>query len=335
MIGLPFSKTFDDERERKDLSLARVLHGSMEEHLATLIELNRRGAGVFVTINETDLRGRKRENIVRVRAVWQEDDGAGTVLPLEPHLVIESSPGKHHRYLFVGGLELEEHRAVQEVLVERYGSDPSAKDISWVLRLPGFYHRKGEPHLVQIVAESDAQAYSRVDILRAFQPVLSAPPPLDAGCDGLILEGNRNGYLTSLAGTMRRRGMSEEGIAAALQAESIRRCAPPLDATEVQGIARSVARYEPEDDPSARYATVERAVRAVPTAMPARRLPPRCSSVWPTLKKDDRAAFESLRNQLKDAGCRVAALDEAVAEASGVPGRRNPDPSRRPDRAGD
>jgi hypothetical protein len=41
------------------------------------------------------------------------------------------------------------------------------------------------------------------------------------------------------------------------------------------------------------------------------------------LKKDDRAAFEALRVQLKGAGCRVMALDEAVAEKSGeVRGRR-------------
>jgi hypothetical protein len=32
------------------------------------------------------------------------------------------------------------------------------------------------------------------------------------------------------------------------------------------------------------------------------------------LKKDDRAAFEALRAQLKSAGCRVTALDEAIAE---------------------
>ena len=38
------------------------------------------------------------------------------------------------------------------------------------------------------------------------------------------------------------------------------------------------------------------------------------------LKKDDRAAFEKLRAQLKHAGCRVTALDEALAEASGEGG---------------
>jgi hypothetical protein len=43
-----------------------------------------------------------------------------------------------------------------------------------------------------------------------------------------------------------------------------------------------------------------------------------------TLKRDDRAAFEALRAQLKNAGCRVTAIDEAIAEESGVPGGRGP-----------
>ena len=43
-----------------------------------------------------------------------------------------------------------------------------------------------------------------------------------------------------------------------------------------------------------------------------------------TLKKDDRAAFEALRAQLKGAGARVTALDEAIAEESGDTGGRGP-----------
>jgi hypothetical protein len=42
------------------------------------------------------------------------------------------------------------------------------------------------------------------------------------------------------------------------------------------------------------------------------------------LKKEDRAAFEALRAQLKKAGCRVTALDEAIAEENGDTGRRGP-----------
>ena len=42
------------------------------------------------------------------------------------------------------------------------------------------------------------------------------------------------------------------------------------------------------------------------------------------LKKDNRAAFEALRSQLKKAGCRVTALDEAIAEENGDTGGRGP-----------
>jgi hypothetical protein len=42
------------------------------------------------------------------------------------------------------------------------------------------------------------------------------------------------------------------------------------------------------------------------------------------LKRDDRAAFEALRAQLKKAGCRVTALDDAIAEQSGERGGRGP-----------
>lgn len=58
-----------------------------------------------------------------------------------------------------------------------------------------------------------------------------------------ILEGQRNAALTSLAGTMRRRGMSETAILAALQEENRTRCNPPLPDREVELIAKSVARY--------------------------------------------------------------------------------------------
>ncbi len=60
-----------------------------------------------------------------------------------------------------------------------------------------------------------------------------------------IADHTRNTTLTSLAGTMRRRGMTEPAIEAALLAENAERCAPPLDDDEVRDIAHSVGRYEP------------------------------------------------------------------------------------------
>ena len=60
----------------------------------------------------------------------------------------------------------------------------------------------------------------------------------------VIPTGRRNDTLASLAGTMRRRGMSEPAIAAALLEEN-QNCEPPLAEQEVRVIAASVGRYEP------------------------------------------------------------------------------------------
>jgi putative DNA primase/helicase len=64
-----------------------------------------------------------------------------------------------------------------------------------------------------------------------------------------IPSGNRNGTLTSLAGTMRRRGMGGEEIFAALEVTNRLRCKPPLPTEEVRRIAQSVSRYEPAGAP--------------------------------------------------------------------------------------
>ena len=60
-----------------------------------------------------------------------------------------------------------------------------------------------------------------------------------------IVEGERNDTLTSMAGSMRRRGMTYEAIYAALQKENEVRCEPPLPDKDVERIARSVFGYEP------------------------------------------------------------------------------------------
>ena len=61
-----------------------------------------------------------------------------------------------------------------------------------------------------------------------------------------ISEGGRNNHLTSLAGTLRTKGMGEEGILAALLAEKNANCEPPLEDREVMVKARSISRYEPQ-----------------------------------------------------------------------------------------
>jgi len=63
----------------------------------------------------------------------------------------------------------------------------------------------------------------------------------------VIAEGCRNDRLTSIAGRLRHKpGLSEGAIRAALLVTNAERCSPPLPENEVNTIACSVARYEPD-----------------------------------------------------------------------------------------
>lgn len=78
----------------------------------------------------------------------------------------------------------------------------------------------------------------------------AAPLAPLASNDEFIREPGRNSALTSLAGSMRRRGMTEAAILAGLQAENAHRCIPPLDSHEVEAIVKSIMRYpsaQPEE----------------------------------------------------------------------------------------
>ena len=80
-----------------------------------------------------------------------------------------------------------------------------------------------------------------LDLLRKPQDgTRGAPTVVDA-----ITSGQRNNTLVSLAGSMRRRGLTTEEILPGLQAVNARRCKPPLDDSEVRKIAESVERYTP------------------------------------------------------------------------------------------
>jgi hypothetical protein len=159
--------------------LARVLNGSLSENWQQLVRLNRNGAGVYVTINATDGNGRKLENIMAVRGVWREaDKPALPPLPLDPTMIVESSPGKRHEYILTDGpiADAPEFTEVMAQMVATYGSDPKAKDRSRVLRLPGFFHLKDDkpPTMVQLM-RSDGPRYDWSGIVGALKPAPSRP----------------------------------------------------------------------------------------------------------------------------------------------------------------
>lgn len=64
----------------------------------------------------------------------------------------------------------------------------------------------------------------------------------------VIPSGSRNDVLFRVGASLRDKGLSHEGILAALKAENAARCVPPLPDNEVEVIAKQAARYEPKHD---------------------------------------------------------------------------------------
>lgn len=174
--GIFTFQTFGDSlKGQEGQGLVRTFHGTFAEHKAELARLNEAGAGIFVTVNKTDGQGRKKENIVGIRAVFLDLDGAP--LPeewaIEPHLIVETSPDRFHAYWLVSeGFPLDQFEGVQKAIAARFNGDPSVHDLPRVMRLPGFIHQKKEPFQSRVVRDWSAEPrYSPDEILAAFPPI--------------------------------------------------------------------------------------------------------------------------------------------------------------------
>lgn len=156
-------QTFDDNKERsrknkKELGYdpyAKVFHGTPARHLSALAKLQQQGAGVFMMINASDGLGRTNGNVTRVRAHALDLDGAPIepvlATELQPHILVESSRNKWHAYWLVDNCPFDKFKERQHALADRFGGDKSICDLSRVLRLPGFWHLKGEPFQTRLV----------------------------------------------------------------------------------------------------------------------------------------------------------------------------------------
>lgn len=174
-------RTFPD----RGCGSGRSYSGTFDE-LALLLQLdNGKGCGVFVVINEG---GHKAADITRVRAVFADFDDPQVirsklsdvnvvrVAGRDPHLVVESSPGKLHFYWRVDGLPVEQFTAVQQAIAARLGADPSVADRSRVMRLPGFIHHKGAPCRSQLrLARETEPAFTGEDVVAAFPTCRPVP----------------------------------------------------------------------------------------------------------------------------------------------------------------
>lgn len=107
-------------------------------------------------------------------------------------------------------------------------------------------HPDGEYQIVRLPTPDNLHPWDCLPV--QIRNALNSARPATRGTTGEsvpIPEFQRNATLTSLAGSMRRRGMSGDSVLAGLLAENKARCVPPLPDEEVQEIVQSVSKYPP------------------------------------------------------------------------------------------
>lgn len=215
----------------------RRLTGTPTEVFDSLEDLNQAGYDIFVTINETDGKDIKGANITRVRALFADFDGSPLSnlerIPLKPSFTVNTSPGKHHAYWLIDDCPLDEFKPMQQKLAQILDSDPAVCDLGRIMRVPGFYHLKGDPFMVTIDCPEQVKRYSFREMKKAISSLapindVTARHSLKIGCT----EGSRNTALTSLAGGLIHDCLSDAAAIQALMDWNTRNT-PPLPDEEI------------------------------------------------------------------------------------------------------
>lgn len=248
--GVVTFQTFDDSGNGKKF-LARIRHGSLHEFSDELVSLNEAGAGIFFMVNQGNGEGRSAKNVQSVRALFLDMDGS-PVEPvheskLPPHIISETSQGRYHAYWLVDEFPLEEFKSAQIALADKFQGDKSVNDLPRVMRIPGFYHKKGIPFQSKILDIQNFEKYTHREMIEFLGTGSRSESPdtnkTHSDSSEKILNGQRNNRLVSIAGVLRNQGLKYEVLEPILQQMNSVQCVPPLDTKEVTNIAESISKY--------------------------------------------------------------------------------------------
>ena len=155
-----------DDTPRKDRKRAAILHGPLTDLAEDLDRRNAQGDGIFIAVNQTDLKGREKRNITTPRSTWADIDFKAAAepfdlaaLPLAPTMAVSSGHGVHLYWCFSEATPYQEgHQAEHEALLRGihkvlapFGADGQVCQVASVLRVPGFFNMKREPVLVEVI----------------------------------------------------------------------------------------------------------------------------------------------------------------------------------------
>ncbi|MBR3624412.1 MAG: DNA primase [Selenomonadaceae bacterium] len=146
----------------------------------TLKKHNAQNRGIFFVVNYG---GQDDDAISRINAQFFEMDN-GTfeeqqrkidAFPLPPSMIIKTQKSLHVYYFVDSTAKVERFRTIQKQLVKQFDGDPVCVNESRVMRLPGFYHCKKEPVMVECISFHPERKYTQ-DQLADILPVIDESP---------------------------------------------------------------------------------------------------------------------------------------------------------------
>jgi hypothetical protein len=149
--------------------LQRAIHGTLDACWRRLVALNRIGAAIAVTVNQSNGHGRRAQDIRRVRALFLDDDRGWDpyCFALTPHIQVITSQGHNHYYWLVRDIDPLEFASYQRRLAGRYGGDARVCALNQAMQLPGFWRRKrvSRPRLQQLRLHYLGDALTRHELV--------------------------------------------------------------------------------------------------------------------------------------------------------------------------
>ena len=260
-------QTFTDSAPKPDPDpLAEILFGCLDDMAERLERLNDQGAGIFLSVNVTT-GGRKKANVRALRG-WHADlDLKDATAPFElghlalaPTIVVKTPGGWHLYWLTEAPMPCEDNdrrneheaelKAIREAL-RAYGADKKVTFVNAVLRLPAYFHKKGEPRLVELVTASGPRC-TREQIRAAF-PLEVKPPKATPGtkpakkdeapADRAQVLKRARAYLGAMPGGIQGSNGSGSTFAAALKTMT------RFNLTEAEALDLMVQVHNPKCDP--------------------------------------------------------------------------------------
>ncbi len=217
--------------------------------------------GIYFVVNSG---GNTDGEISRFNAIFVEDDNlsigeqhrALDKCPVQPSIRIETKRSVHAYWLLRENCTEKEWRDLQKRLIAYFGADDANSNPARLMRLPFFSHLtynenatgKYEAKMVEVIEFQPERTYSLAELQAVFPAIEQNAA---SSSNGFVFaeninNGSRNKTLCSIAGSLRRKGLKDNEIVAALTEVNKNRVKPPLPETEVANIAKSVMRYEPQ-----------------------------------------------------------------------------------------